>query len=144
LSLRGFISKSYIGKGKEMDQIINLRDFHASTLEERLRLAKREYPGMKIIYVGRPTALGNPYELFGQDKHNPKKVAASIARYKVWLWGKIKEEDPDVMFALKNITEDTILACWCYPSPCHSQVIWAAWHYLKCKERVSQQEGAQL
>ena len=123
-----------------MDQIINLRDFRAPTLEERLVLAKREYPGMKILYVGRPTALGNPYELFGQEKHNPKKRDASIARYKVWLWGKIKEGDADVMMALNMITEDTILACWCAPAPCHSNVIWAAWHYLKRKERVSSQE----
>ncbi len=125
-----------------MDQIINLRDFRAPTLEERLALAKREYPGMKILYVGRPTALGNPFELYGSQKHDPKKRDNSIARYRRWLWEKIKEEDPDVMNALGLIDENTILACWCAPAPCHSNVIWAAWHYLKCKERVRTQEAA--
>jgi hypothetical protein len=121
---------------KIMDRIINLRDFKAKTLEERLALAKREYPGIHIQYAGRPSALGNPYELFGNETKDLKKINASIAQYRVWLWAKLQSEDKAILAEFDLITADTILACWCYPLPCHSQVIWAARHWLKSKERI--------
>ena len=126
-----------------MDQIINLRDFRGEernpTKERRLELASREYPGMKVVYVGKGTPLGNPDEKFLKgEKEDMKARLESIAKYRIWLWGKIKAEDQDVLAALSTIDENTILACWCHPLPCHSKVIWAAWHYVKSQERANQ------
>jgi hypothetical protein len=127
-----------------MDQIINLHDFPATTLKKRLELAEREYPGMRILYVGRPqdgfpaipSPLRNTVYLSRQDERDMKKRLANIAAYKKALWEKIRAGDKAVMDELASIDENTILACWCNPLPCHSQVIWAAWHYVKSKERV--------
>ena len=130
-----------------MDQIINLRDFRGEernpTRERRLELARREYPGMTVMYVGKGTPLGNKdEEFFAKGKEDMQARLKSIAKYRVWIWGKIKANDPEVMAALNAITEDTILACWCHPLPCHSKVIWAAWHYVKSKERANQLQTA--
>lgn len=119
-----------------MDQIINLRNYPAKGLDERLTLARREYPGMKIVYVGRPTVLGNPYELNGNDKFDKAAALSSVDQYRKYLWKRLEANDPRIIESLKAIDENTILACWCYPNPCHSTVIWNAWHWLKSKERV--------
>ena len=36
-----------------MDRIINLHDFYAHGLDERMAKARREFPGIKVVYVGR-------------------------------------------------------------------------------------------
>lgn len=132
-----------------MDQIINLHDFPASSLQERLELAGREYPNMKIVYVGRPqggfpvkpSPLRSKFWLSSADAKDPKKRADSIEAYRRDLYKLIKAGDVEVLAALRAIDDSTILACWCYPLPCHSQVIWAAWHWLMSKDAAKRKEA---
>lgn len=128
------------------DQYINLSDFYTQEkdfekgLQDRLQKARREYPSMTIYYVGRIKGeyrpLANTHWLSKEDKRDPVKVSKSIADYKLDLWEKIRAGNPAVLQALHEIDDRTILACWCWPKPCHSQVIWAAWHWLKARERA--------
>ena len=82
-------------------------------------------PTDKDYYVGRPSALGNPYAT------KPSKVAAyraetsriAISHYAQWLARKIEQNDLRVVTALKAIPLDANLVCWCAPRPCHASVI---------------------
>lgn len=84
---------------------------------------KRDFKrmGRNIVYIGRPSILGNPYKLskFGREE--------SIRLYEIWLRAKItdgkvvkKEIDRLARIARKG---DLFLACWCYPKRCHGDVI---------------------
>jgi hypothetical protein len=85
------------------------------------------------VYVGRPNLhyglpghpLANPYieSLYGREN--------CILRFKVWIWNKIKARDEVVMDALKNLSADSVLVCWCAPKPCHAEIIEKAWRYCK-------------
>lgn len=75
------------------------------------------------VYCGRPSVLGNPFK---GKYHKPL-----VEKYRVWLWGKIKERDPAIMEALAQLNENSILGCWCVPKPCHCEVIEKAWFWLK-------------
>jgi hypothetical protein len=83
-------------------------------------------PTPRDIYIGRPSAIGNPYT------HIPKGTIAeyvvssrdeAISRYKEWLLDKIAKNDKPVMSALSSIKPDSVLVCWCDPLPCHGHVI---------------------
>lgn len=88
-------------------------------------------------YVGRPSPLGNPYVI---GKHGSREEV--IAKYRIWLWSKIKSNDPVVCAELHRLVklyksngENLVLTCWCSPLPCHADVIKAAieWHLSKVK-----------
>lgn len=81
--------------------------------------------GDKGVYVGRPHPLGNPF-VIGKDGTREEV----IAKYKVWLWNKIKNEDKDIIRALQELRETDTLVCWCDPLPCHVSVIIEAWQHL--------------
>ena len=74
-------------------------------------------------YVGRPTALGNPFPVpgLGRDK--------AVKKYEEWLRGKIAEKDLTVCGALERLRQaavrdgDLVLVCWCAPLKCHGDVI---------------------
>ena len=75
------------------------------------------------IYVGRGTPLGNPYRIQGCVS---RKVA--ITKYKTWLQKHvISNNSPQhVMFAqLVELARQypLVLLCWCYPQPCHAEII---------------------
>jgi hypothetical protein len=86
---------------------------------------KRHWRG-EGVYVGRPSALGNPF-VIGRDGDRD----AVIEKYRRWLWGKIKQRDPAVMQALGQLGEDSVLICWCAPAPCHGDVIVRAVGWLR-------------
>ena len=93
-------------------------------------------------YIGRATGgrqaspLANPYPITsGQD---PADV---IAKYRVWLWGKIKAKDQAVLGELSRLLgmalrpEGVILVCWCRSTeeewpPCHGDVVKAVLEWL--------------
>lgn len=93
---------------------------------------KKTYKG-KGEYVGRPSALGNPFEMKGEEDR--EKV---VIRYRVWLWQQIKANNRTVLNELYRLLaiareEELNLICWCAPKECHADVIAAAIKYLDKK-----------
>ncbi len=64
------------------------------------------------VYIGRPSEFGNPFEI-GKDGTR----AEVIAKYKEYLLAS-----PVLMAKLKDL-KGKRLGCWCYPLPCHGDVI---------------------
>ena len=89
-----------------------------------------------IFYVGRRvrkwhgSALGNPYR---QGRDGDRRQV--IEKYRQWLWSEIKRKGP-AYWELRRIVEmykkdnAILLGCWCYPNPCHADVIKRAAEYL--------------
>jgi len=75
------------------------------------------------VYVGRPSALGNPC-LVGRDGTHEDV----IARYRRWLraqWrrgGAVRQELERLAAQYRRDGQLTLL-CWCAPRPCHADVI---------------------
>lgn len=74
-------------------------------------------------YVGRPTALGNPFHVMDSGRNK------AIAQYREWLRGKVDAHDPVVCDALERLRiravrdKKLMLVCWCAPMPCHANVV---------------------
>jgi hypothetical protein len=82
-----------------------------------------EPDGDRNYYIGRPSALGNPFPVQG-----PAYRRACIAAYERYLRQKIANQDPIVCEALNHIVERAItgginLICFCVPERCHGDVI---------------------
>jgi hypothetical protein len=71
----------------------------------------------RSIYVGRRTALGNPFP--------------DLDRYADHLRDRLQERDAAVLAMMAAIDEGTPLVCSCAPKLCHADVIAAAWLWLK-------------
>lgn len=92
------------------------------------------------VYCGRRMP-GRP----GSPLANPFKVREHGSRclelYRRHLWAMMRRRDDQVMAALRSLTDDSILGCWCVdlegeavveePEVCHCQVIVKAWLHLK-------------
>ena len=61
------------------------------------------------VYVGRPTKWGNPYRI-GKDGTREQ----IIAKYRAWL--------PMSGLDVREL-KGKCLVCWCYPLPCHADVL---------------------
>jgi hypothetical protein len=85
------------------------------------------------IYVGRADStsglrqspLGNPYTV---EEHGR---GDAIELYRRWLWERINEGDIKTLTALSQISDDSVLVCWCKPKACHGEVIASVWQWLK-------------
>ncbi|HMV48692.1 MAG TPA: DUF4326 domain-containing protein [Blastocatellia bacterium] len=93
------------------------------------------------VYVGRPTALGNPF-IIGQDGDR----ATVLQKYRRWLWREVQRAAGPVFeevqrLAQRATTDDLILSCWCAPLPCHAKILRDGIHYLnnQCAHRTSSQ-----
>ena len=75
------------------------------------------------IYVGRPTVLGNPFEI-GRDGSREEV----IAKYREWFYThgvkslKVRKELQRLKH-LHALSGSLCLLCWCSPAPCHAEVI---------------------
>lgn len=75
-------------------------------------------------YIGRGSPLGNPY-VIGKDGSREQV----IAKYRVWLNEQIMRKNPVVLDELNRLGNKAIdekglaLQCFCYPKPCHGEVI---------------------
>jgi len=98
--------------------------------------------GRTLIYCGRRWAghaaspLGNPFHKVDESGRE-----ASIAKFREWLWVKVKAEDHVVLDELARILglakEGPIaLGCWCAPKACHCDIIKRALSWLAKKECV--------
>lgn len=80
----------------------------------------------EVVSVARPSVLGNPFPI-GQGPNSTRD--AVIARYRLHLWDRFKQEDPAVMAELQRLGEmdaqgkNVALVCWCAPLACHADVI---------------------
>lgn len=78
------------------------------------------------FYIGRPSALGNPFEI----NHLTDRDDV-IAAYEPWLRRKIREGHPVVVAELDRIASYMLdgtglpvyLVCYCSPKPCHGDII---------------------
>lgn len=79
------------------------------------------------VKVDRSSVLGNPFKI-GRDG-NREEV---IRKYRSYLNNCIRVVDE--LNRLKDMSDDTVLGCWCKPKACHGDVIVSAVNYLKKRE----------
>lgn len=72
-------------------------------------------PPPGAIYVGRPTAFGNPFEI-GRDGDR----ARVIERYRLWL---AQPEQAELRDRVRRELRGRDLTCWCAPLPCHADTL---------------------
>lgn len=90
-----------------------------------IRIGNRKL-GAKGEYVGRPSALGNPFEIDVKAGNTREKV---VRQYREWLKTKLQEADPIVLHALEVLRKKALkkkeltLVCWCTPEKCHADEI---------------------
>jgi hypothetical protein len=75
------------------------------------------------VYIGRPSALGNPFQI-GRDGDR----ATVIRRYETWLAAQLKNAESAASADVRRLAKlaqqrDICLVCWCYPLPCHGDII---------------------
>lgn len=89
------------------------------------------FTGENKIYIGRqnryPTIAGSPLAnpfIIGKDGDRSQVILL----YRKWLWSQI-QFDSDAKQELLSICdriskgESLSLTCWCYPLPCHGDII---------------------
>lgn len=96
---------------------------------------KRFSPANKAVYVGRPTPLGNPYQI-GKDGTRDEV----IQKYRDWLVEQINGRNPEVLGELSKLKNfaakaDLTLTCWCHPAPCRASVVKAAIEHVLAREQ---------
>jgi hypothetical protein len=73
------------------------------------------------VYIGRPSKWGNPFKI-GCDGDRQEV----ITKYEEWLLGIITAPDgskpPSLKEALTELSGKR-LGCWCFPAPCHGDVL---------------------
>src|ERR1051325_8098751 len=79
--------------------------------------------GARGIYVGRPSPLGNPFQMRSEADR-----AAVIRAYERWLREQLHDEQSAASRGIRELAErarkqDGCLVCWCAPRPCHADVI---------------------
>ena len=86
-------------------------------------------------YVGRPSPLGNPFQL-GRDGSR----AEVIASYRRWLWAQLQEPGSAQRQELERLLAQAQAGpleqlCWCAPLACHAEVIRSALSWLAEQQR---------
>lgn len=79
--------------------------------------------GERVVYVGRPSALGNPFRI-GRDGTREEV----IAKYEAWLLREYCDPGSEARLAyydllMKATRGDLTLVCHCAPLACHADVI---------------------
>jgi hypothetical protein len=107
-------------------QIVNFKEYGSVRMLAVNFHTSWTYVGRENTYYGLPESpLANIYRESNYGR------AGCIRKYRQWLWWKIQRRDTEVLDALKKLTEDSALVCWCAPKPCHAEVIAKAWAYCK-------------
>jgi hypothetical protein len=93
---------------------------HAASYQDRER----------AVYVGRGSALGNPFKV---RPHGPYERGQTLGPYERHLRERIRAKDPAICDALNGIYRearraqqeggDVLLMCFCAPKPCHAGVV---------------------
>mgnify|MGYP005803167945 FL=1 len=83
-----------------------------------------KHHGKSGEYIGRGSPLGNPF-VIGKDGTREQVRA----KYRGWLNEQIMRKNPVVLDELNRLGNKAIdekglaLQCFCYPKPCHGEVI---------------------
>lgn len=82
------------------------------------------------IKIDRSSVLGNPYtHLKGKTKAKflVSTREEAIAKYRQWLYNKLKNGDAEILAELEKIKPDSIILCWCVKNDgsvrCHGEII---------------------
>lgn len=78
------------------------------------------------VYIGRGSPLGNPFPI-DESKGDTRRVV--IAKYKIWLWDKIR--DGTITLDYLRSLDGKSLGCYCAPMACHGDVIKLAVQWAK-------------
>jgi hypothetical protein len=89
--------------------------------------------GGRWLYIGRANGYA---QLEASPLANPFKVrdygrGATLPHYRRWLWEQIQAGNQDVLVALRSITPESVLVCYCKPLPCHGDIVKAAAAWLR-------------
>lgn len=71
------------------------------------------------VYIGRGSPLGNPYPV-GEEHGNNEEV---VQKYRKYLAQKLISRDPKIENAIRSLSPDSRLVCFCKPKPCHGDVV---------------------
>ena len=82
------------------------------------------------VYIGRPSALGNPFShLKGTlADYSVSSRDEAVDKYETWLRSEIKTNKV-VIKEMRKLYKKFVdsghlnLVCWCYPARCHGDVI---------------------
>ncbi|MEC4749885.1 DUF4326 domain-containing protein [Methylomicrobium sp. Wu6] len=74
------------------------------------------------IYIGRGSHLGNPYAI-GESGSRDEVLKA----YELYLNKEIDQKNPIILLKLRELSEQSSLACYCRPAPCHGEIIERVW-----------------
>jgi hypothetical protein len=82
-------------------------------------------------YIGRPSALGNPYTHLYSDRDDVTIVESrdkAVSMYKEWLEEAYDDDifvHDEINFLVKEYLKkkELHLICWCKPQACHGDVI---------------------
>lgn len=92
------------------------------------------------IFIGRGSAVGNPYVLTHEDRR--KEV---VYKYRLWLLNRLFSKDLKVISFLEKIQADSQLVCFCAPKLCHGDVIINLLNYInKFDQNLSFKERLDL
>jgi len=95
-------------------QILNVREFGSIT----------EAQAKGVVYIGRPSPLGNPYRISAELSRE-----AAIDNYRRWLYQALTSGNKVVVAAIESLTNESVLGCWCKPQACHGDVVASAWEW---------------
>ena len=79
--------------------------------------------GARGIYVGRPSPLGNPFTMQGEETR-----AQVIRDYEDWLAEQLLDPHSAASIEMHRLaalarTQDLCLVCFCAPKACHADII---------------------
>jgi hypothetical protein len=81
-------------------------------------------------YVGRPTALGNPFSHLAGTLAKFKVASRdeAVDRYREWLEERLGSDNPETRMFVSLLEEyercgELTLVCFCVPERCHAEII---------------------
>ena len=92
-----------------METIVNCRQYPYS-----------HNPPTNYAYIGRPSKWGNPFKIGQYYQGRVLTRGDSIAAYRDWLL--YSNQGWKLLGNLEEL-RNKILGCWCFPLPCHGQVL---------------------
>jgi hypothetical protein len=102
-------------------------------MEIKIVNKKFHTPEASDVYIGRGSALGNPFTHIPVQKtkalYQCKTRDEAVEKYGDWIREKIKSGDKEVIEALNNIKsvldkyKSVNLVCYCAPQRCHGEII---------------------
>lgn len=68
--------------------------------------------------------------------HNPYKTGTR--KEKIQNFEKYARNNPELLLKIKELPEDAILGCWCFPKSCHGDIIIKLWEEMNPRKELKQ------